>query len=306
MRSPAGPGPSRRAGPARRRHCRNIPGPEAGGSGCLQGEGQTRRGPQRKPGASCRRGRSGSRGGSGGRGPRSGQARGPAPRARRSGRRSAAPGAQGSAPPAAQAPREARRARRRRRLPVRSGRRAAPFRRASTAARPGRGRRGLCRGKRGARSEGPKTVFSRGVPCRDCENCLSCSFYVEVSLLTVTPASVPSCCSSACRPLSAGRSNVQEAVFRDLSGTQAGIFKRENLFSPERSLRKAAFRRAKRNTPWGSSALNVAVHLINSPSLLTSAFAFQHQEQQAAGLSINTWKTKMFPSSKYGVCCLSS
>lgn len=42
------------------------------------------------------------------------------------------------APPADQAPREARRARRRR-LPVRSGRRAAPFRRASTAVRPGPG-----------------------------------------------------------------------------------------------------------------------------------------------------------------------
>lgn len=92
-----------------------------------------------------------------------------------------------------------------------------------------------------------KIAFSRDVPCWDCENCLPCSFYVKMSLLIVTPASEPSCFSSAWRPLSAGISNVQEAVFRDLFGTQAEIFKRGNLFLPERSLQKVAFSWAKRD-----------------------------------------------------------
>lgn len=81
---------------------------------------------------------------SGGRGAPPGQAPGPA----RGGAAAAAqrPEPRPQAPPAAQDPRKARRAPRRR-LQVLSGRRAAPFRRAGTAARPGRGRRGLCREK---------------------------------------------------------------------------------------------------------------------------------------------------------------
>lgn len=110
------------------------------GSGVLAG-GRGRRGGE--PGR-----RLGPAGGgrSGGRGAPPGQAPGPA----RGGAAAAAPrpAPRPQAPRAAQAPREARRARRRR-LQVLSGRRAAPFRRAGTAARPGRGRHGLCREKIG-------------------------------------------------------------------------------------------------------------------------------------------------------------
>lgn len=92
---------------------------------------------------------------SGGRGARPGQARGPA----RGGAAAAAPrpAPRLQAPLAAQAPREARRTPRRRRLQVRSGRQAAPFRRAGTAKRPGPGG-GVAvsaEGNGGARDDGP-------------------------------------------------------------------------------------------------------------------------------------------------------
>lgn len=58
-----------------------------------------------------------------------------------------------------------------------------------------------------------------------------------------------------------------EAVFRDLFHTQAGIVKGRRLFSPEIDLRAVAFNKVGTNGPWGGSALYVAVHVINSPSL---------------------------------------
>lgn len=139
-----------------------------------KGSGVRAAGRGRRGGGSGRRLGPDSRGGgSGGRGGRPGQAWGPARLAR--GEAAAAaprPAPRPQALLAAQAPREARRAQRRRRLQVRSGRRAGGASQAGGhRGRPRRGRRGLCRGKSGARGDdlggkkakiGPKTAAPGG------------------------------------------------------------------------------------------------------------------------------------------------
>lgn len=124
------------------------------------------------------------------------------------------------------------------------------------------------------KSRVPKCLLQEH-PCCDCENCTSYPFCVEMTLLTTTTALVPSCFFQCIKAIICWSKRCPKAIFRDLFGIQAGIFKKRNLFSPDRYLQKVAFNKAEMKAPWRSSALYTAIHLINSPSPTASQQAGQ-------------------------------